>query len=441
MILENVNIYTEEQKFVPGRLVVEGDRIAYLDLKVGMGVGPLKAGFYTDQKKAEVSGQNIDRSEEEILDGKGAYAVPGLIDLHFHGCMGADICDGTLEALKQMAAYEVSVGVTAIAPATMTLPVEQLLHILRTAAQYKQEQDEKSAARGSACIGGEKFSTMRNAACIGVENHTATDGADLVGINMEGPFISPRKRGAQEASYILSCDTKQAHQFLEASQGLVKFIGIAPEESQNALDFIREMKKETNISLAHTNASYEVALAAYQAGANHATHLYNAMPAFAHRAPGVIGAVHDCPWVMAELICDGVHVHPAVVRATFDMLGKDRIILISDSMRATGMPDGMYTLGGQKVCAQGNRATLVRDGSLAGSVTNLADCLRVTVQEMGIPLETAIAAATINPAKCLGIDDTYGSLSPGKKADIILLGPNLSLIEVIKDGKRLARSY
>ena len=211
----------------------------------------------------------------------------------------------------------------------------------------------------------------------------------------------------------------------------------APEESENSLEFIRQMKDKVDISLAHTNADYDTALAAFNAGADHAVHLYNAMPAFTHRAPGVIGAVYDSKHVMAEIICDGVHIHPSMVRAAFKMMGADRMILISDSMRATGMPDGQYTLGGLDVKVVGKLATLVSDGAIAGSATNLADCMRTVVKKMDIPLETAVACATINPAKSLKIDDEYGSIEKGKKANVVLLGKDLELKAVIKDGKRI----
>ena len=223
-------------------------------------------------------------------------------------------------------------------------------------------------------------------------------------------------------------------QCANASNNLVKFIGIAPEENENTISFIKNMKDKVNISLAHTNADYESAKAAFDAGANHAVHLFNAMPAFTHREPGVVGAVSDSEHVMAEIICDGVHIHPSMVRAAFKMMGADRMIFISDSMRATGMPDGQYTLGGLDVKVRGNRATLVSDGALAGSVTNLADCMRTAITKMGIPLETAIACATKNPAISLGIYDERGSISVGKKADILLLDKNLTLKTVIKDG-------
>ena len=297
-------------------------------------------------------------------------------------------------------------GVTAIAPATMTLPVEELEQILRVAAEYKKGPHSKKEA-------------------------------DFVGINMEGPFISPAKKGAQDERNIIPCDVKVCERFLKASEGLVKFMGIAPEESENAVAFIEEVKDKVNVSLAHTNSDYDTAMAAFNAGADHAVHLYNAMPAFTHRAPGVIGAVYDSKHVMAEIICDGVHIHPAAVRATFEMMGEDRMILISDSMRAAGMPDGSYTLGGLDVNVVGNRATLASDGAIAGSVTNLMDCMKTAVKTMNIPLETAVACATINPAKSLGIDAEYGSIRAGKKAHIVLMDQELNVQQVIKDGELL----
>lgn len=399
MIIKNVQVYTEEQKFVPGEIVVRGDRIA----EVHTAVEKETTGAECLEKK--VSENECPEDEEIVVDGEGAYAIPGLIDLHFHGCVGADVCDGTPEALKKIAQYEASIGVTAIAPATMTLPVEELEQILRNAAAYKKTQK------------------------------TGGFEADLLGLNMEGPFISPVKKGAQDEKNIVPCNVEIAKRFLKASEGLVKFIGIAPEESSEAVAFIKEMKDSVDISLAHTNADYDTAMAAFAAGANHAVHLYNAMPAFTHRAPGVIGAVADSKHVMAEIICDNVHIHPAVVRATFAMMGADRMILISDSMRATGMPDGTYTLGGLDVNVNGNRATLVDGGALAGSVTNLMDCMRTVVKVMEIPLETAVACATANPARSLGVYDTYGSISEGKKADIVLLDEDLALKMVIKDGQ------
>lgn len=380
MIIKNVKVYTEDKAFEDGTIVIEDGVFQ----KIVIGEKVLEGDC-----------------DGEVLDGKGCYAIPGLIDLHFHGCKGDDFCDGTKEAIERIAEYEASIGVTAIAPATMTLPAGELERILHVAAEYKKD---------------------------------ATKGADLLGINMEGPFISPAKKGAQDARNIVPCDVNICQKFLEASEGLVKFIGIAPEESKASLSFIQKMRDKVHISLAHTNADYDTAKAAFDAGADHAVHLYNAMPGFTHRAPGVVGAVYDSKHVMAEIICDGIHIHPAAVRATFEMMGEDRMILISDSMRATGMPDGQYTLGGLDVNVVGKLATLVSDGAIAGSATNLMDCMKTAVMEMGIPLETAVACATMNPAKSLDVYGQYGSISVGKKANVVLLNDELEVQTVIKDG-------
>ena len=383
MIIDNVYVFTPDKAFVKGGIILDGDKIRQV---------------YEEKDAPQLNG--------DVLDGKGCYAIPGLIDLHFHGCKGDDFCDGDKAAIGRIAEYEASVGVTAIAPATMTLPVEELEQILHTAAEYKKETKDCRKA-------------------------------DFLGINMEGPFISPAKKGAQDARNILPCNVEICDRFLKASEGLVKFIGIAPEESEHAAEFIREVHERVNVSLAHTNADYDTAMEACRAGANHAVHLYNAMPAFTHRAPGVVGAVFDNKDVMAEIICDGIHIHPSVVRATFQMMGADRMILISDSMRATGMRDGQYTLGGLDVKVVGRLATLVSDGAIAGSATNLMDCMRTVVKKMELPLETAVACATINPARSLGVEEQYGSLEAGKKAHVVLLDQDLELKAVIKDGVKI----
>lgn len=378
MIIRNVKMFTEDRCFTDGEIRIFRGQFS------------------------EIMPSDPD---PDIVDGQGAYAIPGLIDIHLHGCMGYDFSDGTSEAISEIAAYEARAGVTAIMPAAMTLPAEDLLRILKTAARYRRK------------------------------NTSDPFRADLIGINMEGPFISKAKKGAQNPAYIRSCDTELCRQFLEASEGLVRFIGIAPDENRNAEDFIREMKEDAVISLAHTNADYETALRAFRAGASHAVHLYNAMSAFSHREPGVPGAVFDCGHVTAELICDGIHVHPSVVRNTLKMIGSERAIFVSDSMRAAGLSDGVYTLGGQNVLVTGKRAVLESDGSLAGSVLNLMDCMVLAVKEMGIPFETAVACTTENPAKAAGVYDRYGSISPGKKADVVLLSEDLQVKMVIKDGE------
>lgn len=221
----------------------------------------------------------------------------------------------------------------------------------------------------------------------------------------------------------------------KASNGLFKLVDIAPE-TEGAMEFIRQVKDEAVISIAHTVADYETAVKAIEHGVSHVTHLYNAMPGYSHRAPGVIGAACD-HGLHVELICDGIHIHPSAVRTTFKMFGDDKIILISDSMMATGMEDGTYQLGGQDVKVVGNLATLAEGGAIAGSATNLMDCLRTAVKTMGIPLNSAVKCATENPARSIGIYDSYGSISEGKYANVVLLDKDLEIKAVIKKGEIL----
>lgn len=332
---------------------------------------------------------------EEVIDAAGNYVIPGLTDIHFHGCMGSDCCDGTVEAFCTMAKYELSQGVTSITPATMTMPQEVLFQICDAAKTFCDTAD------------------------------THADCADLCGLYMEGPFINYDKKGAQNGSYIICADTDLLNRLQERSNNLFRTVAIAPE-TQGAMAFIRENSSHVNISIAHTTADYETAKEAISCGASQLTHTYNAMPPFSHRAPGPIGAAADSGHCMAELICDGIHVHPAVVRTTFKMFGDDRIILISDSMRAAGLADGQYDLGGQNVTVKGNLAVL-EDGTIAGSVTNLMDCLRNAVKNMGIALGSAVKCAAVNPAKAVGIYDEYGSLAAGKVANIVILDKALEL--------------
>lgn len=374
MIIKDANVFTQDNRFVCGDVIVRDGRFVHA----------------TGEQPAD----------EEVVDARNLMMIPGLVDIHFHGCKGADMCDGTKEALDVIMDYEASVGVTSVCPATMTIPRDELLAVMKNAGAYSYH-----------------------------------GGAHLVGINMEGPFISPSKKGAQAAENIMRCDYEYFCQLQEAAGGLIKLVDIAPEEP-GAMEFIDEVKGKVVVSLAHTASDYDTAREAIEHGASHATHLYNAMPPMNHRNPGVIGAVRDSSECHVELICDGVHIHPSVIRATYAMFGAERIILISDSMRATGLEDGEYTLGGQPVKVRGNLATL-HDGTIAGSATNLMDCLRFVVREAGIPLETAVMCATANPAREIGIFDEVGSITAGKRADFILLNQNLEIVRVYIDGKEL----
>lgn len=377
MIIKNANVYTEEGKFEKQDIYTKGSL------------------FVKTEKEAD---------GDEVIDGEGCFAVPGLTDIHFHGCMGYDFCDGTEEAITNMAEYEASIGVTSIVPATMTLGEDRLEGICKTAAAYAKTAHNDKAA-------------------------------DLCGINMEGPFIAESKKGAQNGAFIRKPDIAMFDKLNAASGHMVKLIAIAPEV-EGAMEFIAAKKNDTVLSLAHMAADYETAMKAFENGATHVTHLYNAMNPFSHRAPGPIAAAADSA-AEVELICDGVHIHPAVVRTTFKMFGDDKVILISDSMMATGLEDGDYSLGGQAVKVVGNLATL-KDGTIAGSATNLMDCVRTVVLKMNIPLESAVKCAAVNSAKSVGIYDKYGSITPGKTANVVLLKKDdLALESVVLRGKRL----
>ncbi|MDN4509492.1 N-acetylglucosamine-6-phosphate deacetylase [Gordonibacter sp. RACS_AR49] len=339
----------------------------------------------------------------QTVDAAGCYVIPGLVDLHFHGSAGADISDGDLAGLHRMGAYEASRGVTAMCPATMTLPEDVLVRAAQAAAAYEPAADE----------------------------------AALVGINMEGPFISPSKVGAQNPDYVRNPSAEEFRRLQEAADGLFKLVDIAPEEP-GAEEFIREMASEVRISLAHTCTDYDTAARAFELGARQLTHLYNAMDPMHHRKPGPIPAAVEHGEVTAEIIADGVHIHPAMVRLAFQLFGDNRMILISDTLRAAGLEDGTYDLGGQDVTVRGPVAT-IDNGALAGSVSDLMRCLTVAVRDMGIPLASAVKAASANPARALGLDAERGSIEPGKVADAVLLDKEtLDVRAVVLRGELLA---
>ena len=320
----------------------------------------------------------------EVINAEGCYAIPGLTDVHFHGAVGHDFSDGDADGLAAIAEYELSRGVTQICPAGMTLLPEDLEKMCTVAAEHRKAKKP---------------------------------GASLCGIHLEGPFLSVAKKGAQNGDWIQRPDVALLRKLEEVSGGLVKLVSIAPEV-EGAMDFIREASGEVRVSIAHTTADYDTAMAAFAAGASHVTHLFNAMPAFTHRAPGVVGAAFDTPDCRVELICDGIHVHPSAVRLAFRLFGRERMCLISDALRCCGMPDGQYTLGGQDVFLAGGVARLA-DGTIAGSATNLYDCMLNAVR-FGIAREDAILAATRNPARALACADVCGSIAVGLRADFVI---------------------
>lgn len=341
----------------------------------------------------------IENGSAEIIDATGLLAIPGLVDIHFHGAVGCDVCDASEEGLKKILDYELSRGVMAVCPTTMTYPEEKLNGIIDNVVKVAQN----------------------------------SGGADVIGINMEGPFISRGKVAAQNPKYVMNADAAMFMRLYERSGGLIKLVDTAPEVEGN-MAFIEQVSDKVNVSLAHTLTDYETAKEAFGKGANHLTHMFNAMNGINHRNPGPIPAAREAG-AYVELIGDGVHIHDAVIRMVFDLFDENKIVLISDSMMATGLEDGIYELGGQRVRADGNRCTLADNPDvIAGSKTDLFDCLRHVVLDVGVALEKAVKAATINAARSINADDQYGQLEKNGVDSVILTDERLNIKYLIKDG-------
>lgn len=335
----------------------------------------------------------------EDLD--GALVIPGLVDIHVHGCAGADFSDGDYAGLVRMARYLARRGVTSFAPASMTLPYDALDKAFHAAARLRREG--------------------------------LADGARLMGIQMEGPFLSREKRGSQNPAYLRLPDWDRFLRLYDAAEGLLRIVDVAPE-LPGAVEFTRRASEKCRVSVAHTAAGYDQAAAVFDAGATHLTHLFNAMSGIHHRHPGPIGAASERENITAELICDGIHVHPSAVRMAFRLF-PGRICLISDALRCCGMADGSYSLGGQEILLSGGVARLT-GGAIAGSAADLYQCMRRAVS-FGIPREQAVWAATALPARVIGRESETGAIADGRAADFVICGGELEPEAVYLGGKRL----
>ncbi len=370
-------------------------RIFCSDFQFHTGAFEVKDGLF-----GRVLPQNV---PDGAIDLQGATVIPGLVEIHSHGNSGADFSDGDYEGLKRMAAFYVQHGVTSFAPASMTLPYEVLEKAFATALQLRNEKPKG-------------LSVLR-------------------GIQMEGPYFSYKKRGAQNPDYLKKPDFEGFQKLWAGCEGLVKIVDVAPE-LEGAKEFTEQASKLCTVSVAHTDSDYDHARAVFDAGATHLTHLYNAMPAISHRAPGVIPAAVENPKVRAELICDGYHVHPASVRLAFSMFGGERMCLISDSGRCAGMPEGtQFQLGGQDCWLRDGVAKLA-DGTIACSATNMWKCLQ-NVISWGVKEEDAVRAATYNPACAIGADKEVGTIETGKTADFLVCAPDYSSMQVYLGGEKL----
>lgn len=376
MLLKNAEILNGDFHFVPADIRIAGEKIAAIGR-----LSPDDGG-----------------RKEEVLDFSGCRIIPGLIDMHIHGSAGSDACDATAGALETISKHLAKNGVTSFAATSMSVDIPLIRKI---------------------------FAVVRESFREGLP------GAYLQGINMEGPYISVEKKGAQSEKNIRKPDFSEFRELYEESGGLIRVVDVAPEV-EGAEAFIRQASKLCAVSVAHTAAGYEQTTAAFGWGVTHATHLFNGMTGFAHRQPGTVGAILDGN-VTAELIGDGIHVHPAAIRVAWKALGPDRVVLISDAMSAAGMPDGRYRLGGQDVFVKDGAARLA-GGSLAGSTANVMQCVRNAIR-FGIPTENAVKAATINPARELGCDRQTGSIETGKLADLVVVDGAFAVQKVFIKGR------
>lgn len=347
------------------------------------------------QKIADIG--EINTSEYEVIDAKGNYVAPGLVDMHIHGFLGADVSDGDAEGIKTMAQGIIKNGVTAWCPTTMTVSKAEI---------------EKA------------FDSVRE-----VKNSGEYYGSRILGVNSEGPFINPSKKGAQAEEHILKPDAD----FIINNADIVKLFTVAPEVD-GALECIEKVKTNSNvlISMGHTNAGYEEAIEGVKKGVRHTTHLFNAMTALSHRSPGVVGAALASDDVSCELIADTFHVNSGLFGLVYKLKG-NKLCLITDCIRAGGMEDGDYTLGGQPVHKEGIKC-LMPDGTIAGSVLNLNVAVRNLFENTDLPIYEAVNCASLYPATALGEDKEIGSLEEGKRADIIIVDEKINVINTILGG-------
>ena len=334
----------------------------------------------------------------EVIDADGGFVAPGLVDIHIHGYLGEDTSDGSAEGIFKMANGIMKNGVTSFCPTTMTVSMDEINKALDTVRSLKEES-------------------------------WSWDGAEILGVNLEGPFINPKKKGAQAETHIKKPDAK----FVLGNADIISLATMAPE-MEGGCEVIKEIRDNSNVvvSVGHTDASFEETLSGIDAGVTHITHLFNAQTPLHHRNPGVVGAAL-LENVTTELIADTFHVH----KGLFELLARvkgDNLVLITDCTRAGGMPDGEYTLGGQPIFVNGVKC-LLEDGTIAGSVLKLNDAVKNFSANTNLPFWKAVSAASLNPARAIGVDDRKGSIEPGKDADIIITDDDFNIVKTIIGGE------
>ncbi len=353
--------------------------------------------LYSDVIEGIVSCDKIPENCE-IIDAMGGYITPGFIDLHIHGYLGKDVCDGEEESIRTISKGIIANGVTSYLPTTMTVDMKVIRESLEVLRDLKEES--------------------RN-----------WEGSEILGAHAEGPFISESKKGAQDPKYILSPDVG----FVKEYADIIKIISLAPEEDTENFDALREIARETDVvmSLGHTSADYDTAMASIANGVRHATHLFNAMTPLAHRAPGAVGAALNSD-ISCELIVDTFHVSPALYDLVYKMKGR-KLCFITDCLPAGGLPYGEYTLGGNKIIYK-DIVCRLEDGTVAGSVLKLNKGVWNVYTNSSIPLWECVNCASLNPAVAIGESDKKGSIEVGKEADLVVLDNEFNVMKTIKKG-------
>jgi len=339
----------------------------------------------------------------EIIDYHGFWVTPGLIDVHLHGARGKEAMDGEVESIREMARHQASCGVTGFFPTTLTASQEALLRAIEAVRKASEESVP----------------------------------AEVLGIHLEGPYISQKRKGAQDPNYVREIEEKEIREFQSALQGFKTMITLAPEVGQN-LNYIPELVKAGwTVSIGHSDATYDEARKSFAAGANHATHLFNAWREFHHREPGGIGAALDEDQVFVELIADGVHIHPSFIRLAIFRKGVDRVCLITDSLKEVGLPDGTYAWGELEVVLKGREIRLKDSGVLAGSVLHLNQGVHNVLNWTGLSVPEVVRMVTLTPARSVGLEELVGSLEPGKRANVAVFDRNFETVAAFVRGEKV----
>lgn len=382
------------------RLTILGGRVVTPLTTLDTGAVVIDAGKITAVTEAPPPAPDLG----EVIDARGLTVAPGLIDIHIHGAMGYDTMDATPEAIAGMARFVAEHGVTSFLPTTVTANRADTLAAIENVA-----------------------------ACMGQQ----TGGAQVLGIYLEGPYVNARQKGAQAPDHIRVADPDEYEAFFQA--GPVRLVTLAPEIPENRALIPYAVERGAAVAVGHSVANYDEVLRAVSLGMNQATHTFNGMTGIHHREPGTAGASLSCDAIYAQVIVDFVHIHPAVVKVLVRAKGLDRAVLITDAMRATGMPDGVYDLGGQNVTVVDGAARLA-SGSLAGSTLTLDRAVRNVMQAAGLSLDEALRMATLTAAQSIGVADHKGSLEPGKDADVVLLDAEHRVVMTIVGGQVVYRA-